>query len=395
MRKSIKKGDLETFIIFLFSPLVSIPFIFLQFKKKRNSLALFLLSVFIGFLSFLYIPDITNDKARYIERYLEFKSYNFDQLLHYFQVSPDYIFDILLFLFAKAGISYNVLFLLLTSFTVYSLFIFVKKIILKSGIPGYRYNIELIVLTIFSFSLPGLFSGIRFAFAGSIFVWVFYFLFFTKNSKKAIILFALTILIHFSFSFFIPAIVLVFYKPKWLNVRFLLFCSLIFIFLPAGVLENLIPFNLPQAYAEKTEAYLNWDREVSNEALILNFIQKLWLYFSFIFLIFLDKNRNLAFFSLVSIFISVVNITYSVPIIFNRYTVIIAVFMVTYLVLLRSSNKINPVYFHTFFMLFFINFFVDFFVLKTNFAESFKILDILTIVDILNHDVEPKDIISN
>lgn len=395
MRKSIKRGDLETFLIFLFSPLVSLPFIFLQLKNKRNSVSLFLLSVFFGFLSFLYVPDITNDKTRYIERYSEFKNYNSAQLLQYFQASPDYIFDSLLFLFAKIGVSYNALFLFLTTFTVYSIFIFVKKIISKSDIQGNHYNIVLIVFTIFSFSLPGLFSGIRFGFAGSIFVWVVYFIFFNKKPTKAVLLLTLTIFIHFSYFLFIPAILLILYKPNWLNVKILLAASLFFLFLPKNVLSNLIPVNLPEAYAIKTDAYLNWDREVNNKALILGFIKKLWLYFSFIFLIFLDKNKNLILFSLVSIFISVVNVAYSIPVIFNRYAEFICILMVAYLVVLRTKNNIKPLYFHFFFLLFCASFLVDIFVLKANFAESFKIFDMLTIVDILNHNVEPKEIISN
>jgi hypothetical protein len=394
MGNIIRRGDLETFLIFLFSPLVSLPFIFLQLKNKRNSVSLFLLSVFFGFLSFLYVPDITNDKTRYIERYVVFKNYNFDQLLYYFQASPDYIFDTLLFIFAKVGISYNVLFLFLTTFTVYSIFIFVKKIISKSEVQGNNYNILFIVVTIFSFSMPGLFSGIRFGLAGSIFVWVVYYIFFNKKLKKAVLLFALTIFIHFSYFLFIPAILLILYKPNWLNVRVLLTASLFFIFLPKIIIFNLVPVNLPEAYAIKADAYLNWDREVNNKTLILGFIKKSWLYFSFIFLILLDKNKNLILFSLISIFISVINVTYSVPIIFNRYIEFIGILMVAYIVFLRSINRIKPIYFNVFFMLICARFFVDVFVLKANFGESYKIFDMLTIVDILNHNVEAKEIIS-
>src|SRR5690554_4585474 len=101
MKIKLQKGTFETCLIFVLSPFLSIPFIFVQLKRGNEKLMTFLLSIMIGLLSFLFVPSSGFDKTVYIKRYLLFKEYNFAQLKDYFifGLKPDYIFDTIIYLF--------------------------------------------------------------------------------------------------------------------------------------------------------------------------------------------------------------------------------------------------------------------------------------------------------
>ncbi|MDC9499814.1 hypothetical protein PSH39_19820, partial [Pseudoalteromonas sp. Angola-20] len=113
---SINKNTLIMYVLFILSPLLSLPLIFLQLKKKLDKGIIFIFSLFIAILSYRYIPNLTNDKARYIERSEMFSNFSFSQLLDYFSLvkRPDFIFDTINFIFSKLDVSIGFFFFFIT-----------------------------------------------------------------------------------------------------------------------------------------------------------------------------------------------------------------------------------------------------------------------------------------
>lgn len=390
-----KKGRVETFIIFLLSPLLSLPFIGLQLKRRDN-LSIGLISFFLGLLSYRFIPNITNDKARYYERYDKFYTYDFSEFVSYLnQVKrPDFIFEYLIYLFSTLHINIQFLFLFITSFTVYSIYRFIRKVIESQIHDFYKYTGITALAVLFSLSLQGLFSGIRFYFGVSIFIWALYYFLFNINVKKAVLLLVLSVFTHFSLSFFIPPILILYLFPKIKQAKTILIISLIFLFLPKNFLSSIFSvFELPESYNIKSEAYLNHESEVSQGLFIFGIIRNLWWYFSIGF-VFFKKLDNTRHYNLVLIFTTFVNLTYSVPLIFNRYTIVLKILFLSYFLFLTKKNELKLKIFISIVFLFFLSFFIDMYVLRYNFIESYGIFDMFTIINFLSKEVNPSDFLN-
>lgn len=388
----IKKGRIETIIIFLLSPLLSLPLIGLQLKRKDN-FAIGLISIFIGLLSFNYVPHISDDKARYYERYNDFLRLNWSEFIKYLGDAkrPDFVFETLIYIFAKLGINVQFLFLIITTFTVYSIFLFIKKTIETQVKNTYYFEIGLIMLILFSFSMGDLFSGIRFYFATSIFIWGLYYLFFYKNIKKGIVFLILSIATHFSLAFFIPAILICFFYLKKTSPKWMLLVSLLFLFLPKDFLSALFGIvQVSEAYSNKAAAYLAGDREFSQNLIILNNIRNLWIYFSYGYLL-LRKGDSSKLYILIVLFTAVVNVTYSVPLIFNRYTILLKILFMTFYLMLWYKKQMSLKILLIIGLLFFLNFVVDINVYRNNLLESYSVTDMLTIVNFLSKKIDPND----
>jgi hypothetical protein len=396
MKIKLEKGTFETCLIFVLSPFLSIPFIFVQLKRGNEKLMTFLLSIMIGLLSFLFVPISGFDKTAYIKRYLLFKEYNFAQLKDYFifGLKPDYIFDTIIYLFAKSNISFHFLFFFLTTLTVYSVFRFVQKTNEKLLSQRFKYNILFALFVLFSFSLPGLFSGIRFILAGSAFIWAVYYLFIDKVRLKGILFFAIAILTHFSFAFFIPPVLLLFFYPKVLSSKIILLSSLAFLLIPKELLGDLFSyFELSESYANKTEAYLTSEREVSANAQILTYLRSLWVYFSYLFILVLNKDKNNKLYLIFVVLLSFINITYSIPIVFNRYLIVPQFLLVAYLIYSKLNGSIKNIYFYLYFTFMMISTAIDLYVLRPSIFASYQLIDMLTIVQVLSNKFTIYDIL--
>lgn len=394
MSKKNNRGTIETCLFFMLSPLMSIPFIFWQLYKKSDKRMVLLISLLIGILSFLFIPNWSSDKARYYERMQLFEFYSYSDLLRYFTVirRPDFLFDNLIFIFSKLGFDINFLFFGISAFTVYSIFKFIKKIADFYFKTEFTFDILLCLLIVFSLSQSGLFSGIRFYFATSIFIWSVYYIFFLNNLWKGILFFLLTLTIHFSFAFFIPVLLIVYFFPKKLDPRIVLIFSMLFILLPKDYLSNIFGFlEMPESYANKADVYLTMERDQSGNALILSFLRNSWVYFSYIFLLFLNKDRDSKIFLIFIILLSFVNITYSMPIVFNRYTVVLKIFFLAFFIVLYRQKKVKPAYFYFLFLCFFMNFIVDTNVLRYNYLASYNFSELLTTIHIFSKKISPYD----
>src|SRR5690554_2940599 len=234
----IPKGSFETLAAFVISPFLSLPFMFMQLKRGSDKLIIPLLSFLTGFLSYLYIPAITNDKVEYFKRNALFVNFSYEDLWGYFvQINrADFLFDHLNFIFAKLGWNINYFFFFVTSITVYLILRFIKTILTRQQKSYYTYSAISLLLVFSIISLNGLFSNVRFLLTTSIFMWSLYYFFFNRNLFRAIVLLMITLLFHFSFTFFIPGILLVLFYPNiYRYLKIILCISLIFLLVPNGL----------------------------------------------------------------------------------------------------------------------------------------------------------------
>ena len=331
-----------------------------------------------------------------MERYDFFKFFNYSDLLSYLERvnRPDFIFEHLIFIFSKLNIDFNYLFFIVTVVSVFSVFKFIAKVAENMFSQYFKLSITIVLLTMFSFSPPDLISGIRFALASSIFIWAVYYFLIKPNRIKGVLFMVLAILTHFSLSFFIPVLLLSVYWPKSLNPRVFLAVSLLFIFLPKEFLFNIFEFlSLPQTYSSKANLYLETETEFSANAIILSYIEKIWLLFIAYYFVFKNKEQNTKLYYMCIISFGLINITYSIPLVFDRYTILLKLLITTYIIVLHINKKIKAIYFYIFMSLSLISFLVGIYVLRENILVSYSIDNLITLVHIFSNKMTQLDIL--
>lgn len=402
MQVKLKKGTIETFFIFLLSPILSLPLVMLQLKRKDN-LAGILVSFFVGLIAFLYIPSISNDKARYFERYELFKGMSFDNFLEFLTnlKKPDFIFDFILFLGSKSHIRIEFIFLLLTFVCVYVLFKIVNTIIKNSEPQSYNYLFVSFIILI-SFSLPGLLSGLRFTLGASIFIYGMFLLFFLQKNARGILVILLATQIHFSLLYFLPAIIIFgLDRLNKINYRMLFLASLIFLLIPSSITGTVLTsLSLSESLDAKTGVYVDEQDFVSqnfdtNQSSVLIYILRTaWYYATLIFLIFFGKRISKSgwgetIINLIYLFIFFTNFTYSFTTIFTRFAIIVKfsfLICLIYSYLNRQNKQLRKALYLlvTFFL---ISFLIDIYVLRYNFVQSLFSNYNLLLIQILDNKI--------
>lgn len=398
-----QKGTLEQFVIFLISPFLSIPLLVYNLRRE-SKLSLVLTSLFFGILSFLYIPHFSNDKTRYLERVEIYKNLNFNQFSAYLISlnKSDFIFDTCLYFFSIYNININLFFLATTAFTFFTFFTVSKKIVWNNSSSGISFNVFLILL--FTVSLPGVFSGVRFFLAGSFFLWAVYYSLFQKKFFLGLLLLVISISTHFSLLFFTPGILFCKYFNK-INGYYIFLLSLPFLLLPESVFEGVLgSISFSESYEGKIELYTE-DEDILASGFKRNFANTLmyiikiaWIYLAFFYLAFNKKyDKNALITKLVFILFTTVNLTHAFPTIFSRYAAFLKVFFVIFLIneyFLKQRNVVSfKKRYNFFFSVLLAGYLVDIFKLKLNFKESFFKNDILTIINIFSNNLGLKDVI--
>lgn len=387
MNVFLNKKSVEAVGAFIVSPFLSLPVILNRIKKK-NIVGIYLFSFLVALISYIYIPSFTNDRTRYFERYEIYQTINFSQLFSYLMsgARTDFLFDMFIYLFAKVGINVQFLFFFFTYVSVF-IILFVWHKVISIQVYSNRIYFLSFLSIILSFSLPTLFSGIRFFFGLSFFLLGLYYLYVTRNITKAVLSLAFAIFTHFSLAYFLPAVLIVLFWKNNTAHRILFIISLLFLFLPSSVLSGFLQLiNLPESYSAKVDDYvLGGDvtmQEAEGNSWILYYIRLIWMVLGYIYLLFVRRNSyNKTLSSLVYLFIFFYNLTSSVPTIFLRYASLIKIL----LVLLVATDyyyirKKTPFYWGI--LLFSIIFVTDVFVLRNNFMSSLldmKNISLLTI----------------
>lgn len=340
--------DIVSCLVYILNPILSIPFI-LYGMIKGTKLSVFLYSLVVAFISFMYVPNIEMDKVRHNEFYDLSLSLSLEQFfIMNFEGSPDFLFRLILFIGAGLGISFQ---LLVFAITFLSVYLIMKSYfaVYKQYVNTNKYRLLLVLLFIFSISYIDLISGIRYTLAISFVFYGFCSNFLNKN-KFAIVWIILGVLTHFSVVIF--AVIYLF--SKYLNkidikyLRWLLFASLFFIILPKETISNLFQsFGLEGVLNEKVDAYLNVQFETKSDSFgqrFIDFFNILWVYIITGYLL-LKKNSNDYFVKLLFLSIALTNIFIAFPVIYNRYALYVKLLLVLYFMIenIRKEDLKIPI----------------------------------------------------
>ncbi|MDR2951257.1 MAG: EpsG family protein [Prevotella sp.] len=343
MRKELENKFHNT-IFFLVSPILTLPMtLYGIFKKSQFSLFLFALT--IGFLSYLYIPYISNDKASHYFKFIELSNMSWNQIAIYLTDKPDFLFSIYLALMAKIGFSFQISAALISVMSVSIIFFIFDKLTRKQN----KFYFLSFVLVLLSISLLALFSGIRYYFACTIVFLAFYYLFFEGKKTKGLGLLLLAAFTHFSTLLFIPVAFLAIIlknKPDWAKILFLI--SFLFLLIPRsdvlihisnlGLFDNAIDSKL-NAYLGESD-FVTRGMENSTSAVIIYWGSNLWLYISYLYLLITWKNNSILR-TILYCMIFFVNIFYQAPTVFQRYSLLIQFFfgLLIIIELIKSDKK--------------------------------------------------------
>lgn len=392
-----KKSSFYSLVFFLLSPFLTV-LMQVYHIARGNRFALKLFIATMGLVGYIFVPEWTNDKTRYYERYEEFKNYDVSQFTTYLVISnrPDFIYESLIFLFAYFGLSIQLLFFIINTFCIYSIFK-ITDLITNYFKSNKRFVCFLLIL--FSFALQHLYSGIRFTFTACIVLWAIYLYEYKQQKLKAILLFAAACLTHFSFIVFILAFVIYKIVPKY-NFKYFFIFSLLFLFIPKEFLMKYFTlFDAGDGYSNKVDLYVNGDDfstknfENNISSIIVYYARNLWIYFAYIILL-LKKNSNKKIIQLLFVFMAFLNVFYAFPTIFSRYLIFCKFLFTIYLISEYLESKNNKT-FNLLFILYFITFVIDAYVLRNNWAATFNDISIINIFTTLAREVNLSNVIDN
>lgn len=315
------------------------------YQEKKYSFVF--IAILFGLVSYLYVPHVLDDKSRYISLYYSFLNSSFSDFVIYVKSGrPDFVFHFLIFLFAKLNISFQVLFLLLTTCTV-SGFYFVYSKIINNTYTSRKLFVLSVLLMLLSLSLPDLFSGVRFYFAASIVVLSIYY----NYSGKLVFSFLLAgiaCLIHFSSLIFLLVLfVMPLIRSKSKLCRYFFFFSLLFLFLSKDSLSSIISFMsyFGESYSNKGAVYLENNDFIESgieaggtNTLLVYVASNIWSWFALLYLLFIVRVNTLR--NYLYIIFATVNIFYVFPTIFIRYALVVRILFVFLLIYeaQRTSN---------------------------------------------------------
>jgi len=396
-----KRIDLLNVMLFLASPFLAIPSIFYGvIQKSKFSLGLLIMT--FGLTSYYYIPNFSDDKARYFEIYEDFQGATFlDMFSFFFLSSQDFILQSLFYVASQMQIPAQLIFALVTIITLSLIFKIYYKIYDRFEKIEKKHALISLILLIFSLSYLDLFSGTRFMFATSFLVYSFYAGLIEKKKKLAIILLLVACFIHFSTVTFVAIYLMLLIYPKHSNLyKTIFFISMIFLLLPKDILFNLVSsLGFSGALEAKSKVYLNENDFIESGletgtfgSFVIYYVGLLWIFASYIYLIITMKNKSL-FRNIVLLLGAAINLFYAVPTVFFRYALIYKL-LFTFLLIweLYREKRFKIVY--TFIALFFMGNITQIIVTRNNIEKSFINADNFFLLNIFTKpEITPNDFI--
>lgn len=201
-------------IIFIVSPLFSLPLILVGMYERRKS-AFVYFALFMGLFSYLTFP--ASDLYRHYLGYLSYKGMGWFDFID--SLPGDILTQLISYLFVNIGIPFEYK-RLLTMTVFYSLMLFVfNRVIEESSINYTRKEIFIrLLIWLFFINYYGAVIGVRSGFATAFYLVGSYFLLDRNDKVKAILFFLIAASIHYSMGYFIVASLLlsVFPQKKWM-----------------------------------------------------------------------------------------------------------------------------------------------------------------------------------
>jgi hypothetical protein len=395
----LKKIDLINLLVFIVSPFLAIPgIIYGVVKKSKISLILFIL--LFGLISFMYIPNLSDDRSRYFEIYYDFRHNTFGEMFAFFILSSqDFILQSLFYFASQFHIPAQVIFASVTMFSLGAVFFIYYRILASYDIVSTRNGLLSLLLLICSISYLDLLSGTRFMFAASFVLLAFYFGIVEKKNW-VILLLIIASFIHFSTLIFLPLyIVLKIFSDQYRSYKIIFIISLFFIILPKSVVMSIFELlGLGGALQQKGESYLGGEDFIESGingsfgAIFIYFISLIWIFLGYGYLL-ITLNRNSIIRNTVLLIASLINVFYSTPTIFLRYAIILKLFFVFMLISeLYEYQKSRVVY--LFCVIFSLILCTQIVVARNNIEKSFINPESLLLITIIGKDkITPNDFI--
>ena len=332
LRSKYRTADITIGLLFLVLPFWTVPLAIFQFFKTRRSFYTLLISIFFGLTASLLAP--TGDLYRLYITYFDFQESNFEGFLDLIALKPDFLFYLLLYVFAKIGLSIR----LIVFGLVFTYFHLSFKLLLKQKVAVSAALMVLFVMQ-FDFLLQGLF--LRFPL--SMLIVIYAFLRNMEERKWVLVWLIIASMVHFAALVTIPIYFLSRIKYRRLNILFLVslfimpFGSYIFIFLTTHFLEYFpeIPLKL------KIESYFlgYWALEYFDDRTwkaLLQFYAERVLYLFVLLYFLLTKNTNKYRLQVIP-FLILINVLFSFPNLFSRYS-ILAIFFGLFTIIIEQRK---------------------------------------------------------
>ncbi len=326
-------SDIVTAGLFILLPFWTLPLAVFQFIKTRRTFYALLISFFFGLTASLLAP--TGDLYRLYIIYFDFQESNFQYFLNYIDIKPDFLFYLLLYTFAKLGLSIRLIIFAI----VFSYFHISFKLLLKQ-ISVISAGVIILFVMQFDFLLQGLF--LRFPMAMLIVIYAF--IRNLEGRKYVLLWLIIASMVHFAALITIPLYFLSKLRLKKLKILFFIslfvmpFGSYIFIFLTTHLLEYFpeIPLKL------KIESYFlgYWALEYFDDRtwkFLLQFYTERILYVLLLLYFMLTKKSNKYRLQVIP-FLILINVLFSFPNLFMRYSTL-AIFFGLYTLIIEQGKS--------------------------------------------------------
>ncbi|TDE29160.1 EpsG family protein [Flavobacterium ranwuense] len=395
----IKKVDLINLLVFVVSPFFAIPgIIYGVINKSKISLILFIL--LFGLISFMYIPNFSDDRSRYFEIYDDFSRNTFSEMFFFFILSSqDFILQSLFYWASRFSIPAQFVFAFVTMFSISGIFFIYHRILDGYNLVITRYGLLSLLLMICSISYLDLLSGTRFMFAASFVLLAFYFGI-VERKNWVVLLLIIASFIHFSTLIFLPLyLVLKIFSDQYRSYKIIFLISLFFIVLPKTAMMSIFELlGVGGALQQKGESYLGGEDFIESGingsfgAVFIYYISLIWIFLGYGYLLFTLKRNNVIR-NIVLLIASLINIFYSTPTIFLRYAIILKIFFVFMLISeLYQYQKSRVVYF--FCIIFSVILGTQIIIARNNIDKSFINPESLLLITIIGKDkITPNDFI--
>ncbi|MCL8535272.1 EpsG family protein [Chryseobacterium gallinarum] len=344
----MRQINIISILLALISPFLALPTL-LYGVIKKNGLSITLFVIFLGFLSYLFIPNYTDDKTRYIEIYWNFKNWDLISFigLFYNVVSRDFILQTFLKIASELDIKPQVVFFIVTVTVIGIVFKIWKEITIKLGFNNTESTISMLLIFT-SVSLLDLFSGTRFMFASGVALYGYFQGFIMNKKWQPYIWLLIAINIHFSLIVFVGGYIIVkLLINKTMLIKAIFLTSFIFLFLPKDILVEILNIlGLGGALASKGDAYIssnkdfseNYFKESGTAGVIIYFFQVLWIFMMYIYMVVHIKSNKIHHL-LLFLLIAILNIFYSTTTVYLRYSLFIK--LILGMVLLIDMKNYN------------------------------------------------------
>lgn len=381
-----------TKIIFLLSPLLSIPLILKDVYHNKMS-GYVLAALIFALAGYFYQPSQTGDKAYYFELHEMFKTFNLDVFILYLATGKtDYVFYLIIFIFAKLGFTFPVTAAFITGTTVY-LYLYLFRVNVIKFQLNKKTSFFFFIMIIATLSLPSLFSGMRFNLATAFVLWGLYKSIIEEKNINGILWLVLATLTHFSAVVFLPLIILYTLSKKnitLLKITFLF--SFIFLFIPKEHLVQYLGFlDLNAVYLDKMNAYVVEQKSdvITNTGHLIYLVAyKMWYYLAGIYLLYnivkIGKNNN--YLNLMLMLYILLNIVDFSQTVFNRYALIAVFFFILLLMHDYAIYKKGHIFRIALLSFLIATTALDILVQRDNFSNSYMRFEVLTLPTIILTD---------